>query len=206
MSLITDNYYYSLKIFPQFWLAKSKRINHHNQLLMTKFERILCLTRKWRQKCGPLQVKAPLPRRPGDEFQLFWLWKKKWRTIYSFQEEELQLKLGEIINKNMAKTAASVDNTLRDLLNSSYPTQSHSLTAKYYPSVYFLLLNTLSYTLFHERLLHFLPAECATVIISTDLLCDIVCYDSLVSTKLLWLESYYSIFCKNDWINALHFS
>ena len=55
---------------------------------------------------------------------------KKWRTIHSFQEEELQLKLGEIINKNMAKTAASVDNTLRDLLNSSYPTQSHSLIAK----------------------------------------------------------------------------
>ena len=88
------------------------------------------------------------------------------------------------------RPSASVDNTLLDLLNSSYPTQSHSLTAKYYPSVYFLLLNTLSYTLFHERLLHFLPAECATVIISTDLLRDIVCYDSLVSlgmisTKLL---------------------
>ena len=28
------------------------------------------------------------------------------------------------------KTAASVDNTLRDLLNSSYPTQPHSLIAK----------------------------------------------------------------------------
>ena len=71
----------------------------------------------------------------------------------------------------------------------------------YYPSVYFLLLNSLSYTLFHLRLLHFLPAECATVIISTDLLCDIVCFDSLdslVSTKLLWLECHYSIFVKNN--------
>ena len=69
-------HYYSFIIFPQFLLAKSTRIIHHNQLLMTKFGRILCLTRKWRQKCSPLQVKASLPRRPGDEFDLFWLWKK----------------------------------------------------------------------------------------------------------------------------------
>ena len=53
-------HYYSFKIFPQFWLAKSTRIIHHNQLLMTKFGRIWCLTRKWRQKCSLLQVKAPL--------------------------------------------------------------------------------------------------------------------------------------------------
>ena len=38
--------YYSFKIFSQFWLAKSTRIIHHNQLLMTTFGRILCLTRK----------------------------------------------------------------------------------------------------------------------------------------------------------------
>ena len=54
------NWYYSLKIFPRFWLAKSTRIIHHNQLLMTKFGRILCLTRKWGQKCSLLQVNAPL--------------------------------------------------------------------------------------------------------------------------------------------------
>ena len=53
-------YYYSFKIFPQFWLAKSTRIIRHKQLLMTKFGRSLCLTRKWRQKCSPLQGKAPL--------------------------------------------------------------------------------------------------------------------------------------------------
>ena len=80
------NHYYSLRIFPQFWLAKSTRIIHHSQLLMTKFGRILCLTRKWRKKCSPLQVKVPLPRRPGDEVELFWLWKQKWRTLHSFQE------------------------------------------------------------------------------------------------------------------------
>ena len=52
--------YYSFKIFPQLLLAKGTCIIHHNQLLMTKFGRILCLTRKWRQKCNPLQVNAPL--------------------------------------------------------------------------------------------------------------------------------------------------
>ena len=55
-----NEYYYSFKIFPQFWLAKSIRIIHHNQLLMTKFEGTLCLTRKWRQNCSPLQVNGPL--------------------------------------------------------------------------------------------------------------------------------------------------
>ena len=41
-----NTYYYLFKNFPQFWLAKSTRIIHNNQtLLMTKFGRILCLTR-----------------------------------------------------------------------------------------------------------------------------------------------------------------
>ena len=53
-------YYYSFKIFPWFWLAKSTHLIHHNQLLMTKFGRILCLTRKWRKKYGLLQVNEPL--------------------------------------------------------------------------------------------------------------------------------------------------
>ena len=47
-------YYYSFKIFPRFWLAKGPRISHHNQLLMTKLGRILCLTRRWCQKCSVL--------------------------------------------------------------------------------------------------------------------------------------------------------
>ena len=98
-------HYCSFKIFPQFWLAKSTRIIHHNQLLMTKFGGILCLTRKRRQKCSPLQVKALWPRRPGDEVELSWLWKRKWRTFHLFEEQELQLELGEMIAKNTAKTA-----------------------------------------------------------------------------------------------------
>ena len=39
---LINKHYYSFKILPQFWLAKSTRIIHHNQLLMTKFGRILC--------------------------------------------------------------------------------------------------------------------------------------------------------------------
>ena len=63
---------YSFKIFPRFWLAKGTRIIHHNQLLMTKFGRILCLTRKWRQKCSPLQVNAPLTERTwGRDWVVF---------------------------------------------------------------------------------------------------------------------------------------
>ena len=56
--------YKALLLFIQniskFWLAKSTRIIHHKHLLMTKFGRILCLRRKWRQKCRLLQVNAPL--------------------------------------------------------------------------------------------------------------------------------------------------
>ena len=46
--------YYSFKIFLRFWLAKRTRLIHHNQLLLTKLGRILCLARKWRQKCSVL--------------------------------------------------------------------------------------------------------------------------------------------------------
>ena len=45
-------YYYSFKVFPWFWLAKSTSIIHHNPLLMTKFERILQLINLCCQKCS----------------------------------------------------------------------------------------------------------------------------------------------------------
>ena len=44
--------FYSFKIFPRFWLAKSTRIIHHNQPLMTKFGRMLRLINRWRQTCS----------------------------------------------------------------------------------------------------------------------------------------------------------
>ena len=98
-------HYCSFKIFPQFWLAKSTRIIPHSQLLMTKFGRILCLTWKWRQKCSPLQVRALLPRRPEDEVELFWLWKKKWADISLVSRARIAAgTTRNMIAKNTAKT------------------------------------------------------------------------------------------------------
>ena len=74
-------YYYSFKIFPHFWLVKSTHIIHRNQLRMTKFGRMLCLTRKWRQKCSPLQVKAPLTEKTWGRGWVVLVVKKKMTDI-----------------------------------------------------------------------------------------------------------------------------
>jgi len=84
---VNNTYYYSFKIFPRFWLAKSTRLIHHNQLLMTKFGRNLTLTRKWRQKCSFSQVKAPLTEKTwGRGWVVLVVNLKKWRIFHSFQE------------------------------------------------------------------------------------------------------------------------
>ena len=75
---LANCYYYSFKIFSRFWLVKTTRIIHHNQLLFTKFGKNLrhqlnqwrqkcCppkviepMTSKWRQKCSLLQIIEPL--------------------------------------------------------------------------------------------------------------------------------------------------
>ena len=54
---IDNNFYYSFKIFPRFWLFKTTRITHHNQLMLTKNFVIL---NRWHQKCSPLQIIEPL--------------------------------------------------------------------------------------------------------------------------------------------------
>ena len=66
--------YYSFKIFSRFWLVKTTRIIHHNQLLCSpNLERMFAIlnqsrqkwsvpriiepmTSKWRQKCSPPQI------------------------------------------------------------------------------------------------------------------------------------------------------
>ena len=98
--------YYSFKIFPQFWLGKSTRIIHHNQLLMTKFERILCLTRKSRQKCSLLQVKAPLTEKTwGRRWAVFVVKAKMADTSLVLRVRTTAGTKGEIMAKNIAKTA-----------------------------------------------------------------------------------------------------
>ena len=66
-----------------------------------------------RQKCSPLHVKAPLPRRPGGEVELFCF-----RYVF---------KLGILGGCYPPQP----ENTLLNLLTFSYPTQPHSLIAKY---------------------------------------------------------------------------
>ena len=46
-------YCYSFKIFPHFWLVKTTRIIHHNQLLFTKFEPILRHIESMKSKVQP---------------------------------------------------------------------------------------------------------------------------------------------------------
>ena len=77
--------YYSFKIFPRFWLVKTTRIIHHNQLLFTKcgknLRHIESMTSKvqpaenyWtddvkmtRQKCSPLQIIEPLTEKTSGQ-------------------------------------------------------------------------------------------------------------------------------------------
>ena len=102
---LINTVYYSFKICPQFWLAKSTSIIHHNQLLITKFGRILCLTMKCRQKCNPLQVNALLTEKTWGRGWVVLVVERKMANTSLVSRVELQLELGEIIAKNIAKTA-----------------------------------------------------------------------------------------------------
>ena len=98
-------HYSSFKIFPQFWLAKSTSIITHNQLLMTKFGRILCLSRKWLKKCSLLQVNAQLTEKTWGRDWVVFVVKTKMADTTAGRTTELQLELGKIMAKNIAKTA-----------------------------------------------------------------------------------------------------
>ena len=77
-------YYYSFKIFSRFWLVKTTRIIHHNQLLFTKFGKNLCHIESMTSKVEPTEnywtndVKSAArrrllnrwPRKPGDKVVL----------------------------------------------------------------------------------------------------------------------------------------
>ena len=98
-------YYYPFKIFPQFWLAKSTRFIDHNQLLMSKFGKVFCLTRKWRKKCSLLQVNAPLTEKTWGRDKVVFVVKTKMANTSLVARVRTRLELGEIMTKNMAKTA-----------------------------------------------------------------------------------------------------
>ena len=94
-----EEYYHSFTVSLGFWLAKAKipSIIHHNQLLSTKFGRILRCVKNDVNYAAPLYYL----REPGDEVELFWRWLQNGRTFHSFHEEEV----GELLAKNTAKTA-----------------------------------------------------------------------------------------------------
>ena len=56
-------YYFSFKIFLRFWLAKITRIIHHNQLLLTKFGRILPYWTNDVKSAAKLQIIEPLTKK-----------------------------------------------------------------------------------------------------------------------------------------------
>ena len=74
-------------------MAKSTRIIHHSQLLMTKFGRILCLTRKWHQKCSLLPAGVLLGILGGG-IQILTQFQTKNRNFrYPFSDLALRQKL-----------------------------------------------------------------------------------------------------------------
>ena len=76
--------YYSFQIFPRFWLVKTTRIIHHNQILNQWRQKcsppkiVEPMTSKWRQECSPLQIIAPLTEKTwGQGCVTFGEWKNK---------------------------------------------------------------------------------------------------------------------------------
>ena len=142
----TTNNYYSFKISPHFWLVKTTHIIHHNQLLMTKYwtndiKSASCckLLNQWHQ----IDIKS------AARCRLLNRWPWGWGCVIIAEQKKQRakgwnssVKNGEIFwmnNKAIIqfgfrrcyppRPPASVDNTLLDLQNSSYPTQPHSTIA-----------------------------------------------------------------------------
>ena len=100
-------YYYSFRIFPRFWLVKTTRTIHHNQLLFTKFGKNLRHIESMTSKVQPAEnywtndVKMTSKAQPAADYwiddreklgtRLCYIWwaekqRAKWRN--SFENEE----------------------------------------------------------------------------------------------------------------------
>ena len=80
-------YYHSFKLFPCFWLVKTTRIIHHNQVLLefgTNFVRL----NRWRQNdvksAAWLQVIEPLTIKTWGQGWVVLVVRTKWRNITLF--------------------------------------------------------------------------------------------------------------------------
>ena len=145
-------------MFPRFWLVKTTRIIHHKQLLLTKnsvtlnqwrqkcspLQIIEPLTSKWCQKCSPLQIIESLTSKiiepliekasaQGCVIQQ----REKWPRVEftSLSEEIFWMNNKAIIEFGFLRIwrilQISEGVIHLDLQNSSYPTQPHSIIAKY---------------------------------------------------------------------------
>ena len=143
-------YYYSLKIFPCFWLVKITSIIHHNQLLLTKFGKKTVIFNQWRQHdvkstahCRLLTLSL---RKPGHEVVLLLVSKKTkseikngeifWmnnKAIIEFGSRRIYEEFCRSRRKSFTSAFALSELPLLDLQNSSYPTQAHSVIINYSP-------------------------------------------------------------------------
>ena len=111
-------YYSSFKIFLRFWLAKIPRIIHHNQLMSTKFGRILRYVKWWCQSCGKL------PWRRG---WVALVMNTKWRNISLVSRGRSRRAIGQkhTCSKNSKKTTrrktSAIWRTFADLNNPLSP-------------------------------------------------------------------------------------
>ena len=100
-----NRHYYSFNIFPRIWLVKTTRIIHHNQPLLTKFEKNFVMLNRWRQNdvksAALLQVIELLTEKTWGRGWVILVIRTKWRncrgTFSSFH--------CEILSKNIARTA-----------------------------------------------------------------------------------------------------
>ena len=136
--MINDLHYYSFKIFPRFWLVKSTRIIHHNQLLFAKFRNSFVILNRWRRKCSLLKIIEPSSEKTWGSGCVIFGEQKDKELMFSFKSWKISWIKNKAITEfgfrriwRILKISDGVI-TLLDLQNSSYPTQPHSIIANYY--------------------------------------------------------------------------
>ena len=138
MFIIHSNYF-------RFWLVKTTRIIHHNQLLLTKYwtndvksAARFKLLNPWRQKCSrPLQIIEPFTKKTwGWACVIFGEQKNKGRNGENplrkakYFESIKQLLNSAFVGYEEFCRSRRVLSTLAFGQNSSYPTRPHSIIAK----------------------------------------------------------------------------
>ena len=99
--------YYSFKLFLRFWFARITCIIHHNQLLFTKFGRILPYWTNDVKSAAKLQIIEPLAKKTwGRDWVLFRV--SNGGTFYSFQDELLSKSIARTAKKTTRRTTSTI--------------------------------------------------------------------------------------------------